>query len=67
MRVGYMSAPTIAGFVIQAVLKIAFACFLWRDDVCDLFGVGKATKTMTALYTPVITFLVYGVLWLVTH
>jgi len=65
MRIEHIRVNTVAWFVVQSVLKIAFAWFLWRQDVCDLFGVGKTTKTKTLLYTSVLTLLVFGALWLI--
>lgn len=64
MRVEHMGVNTIAWFVIQTTLRIAFAWFLWKQDICDLFGVDKSTKTRTVLYTSVITLLVFGALML---
>lgn len=37
LGVGRTGVNTMAGFVIQAVLMIAFAWYLWRQDVCELF------------------------------
>jgi len=63
MGVGRMDITTMAWFVIQSLLRIAFAWFLWKQDICDLFGVDKSTKTRTVLYTSVITLVVFGALW----
>jgi len=62
IRHASMDMGSIAGFVFQGAIRIAFAVFLWRQDVCDLFGVGQPVKTRTVLYTSVITLLVFG--WL---
>jgi hypothetical protein len=64
MRVEYMPLSAMGWFGIQTLLKIAFAWFLWRLDVCELFGVDKAIKTRTVIYTSVIALLGFGTLWL---
>ena len=61
---GSIDAATIAWFVFQTLLRIILATFLWRQDVCDLFGVDKSIKIKTVIYTTAITVLFFGVLWL---
>jgi len=58
-----MDITRMTWFVIQNLLRIPFAWFLWKQDICDLFGVDKSTKTRTVLYTSVITLVVFGTLW----
>jgi len=62
MEVMHMGISSIAWFLAETVLKVAFAWFLWRQDVCDLFGVGKPAKMRTLLYTSGISLLVFTVL-----
>ena len=62
MEVMHMGISSIAWFLAETVLKIAFAWFLWRQDVSDLFGVGKPAKMRTLLYTSGISLLVFTVL-----
>ena len=64
---GPMDMGTIAGFVFQGAVKIVFAMFLWRQDVCDLFGIRQPIKTRTVVYTSVITLLVSGGLLFLTR
>ena len=63
MRVEQIDGSSLAWFVIQTIIKIVFAWFLWRQDICDLFRVDKSIRKRTVLYTSLITFLVFGALW----
>ncbi len=63
MGAGRMDTTTMAQYVVQSLLRIAFAWFLWKQDICDLFGIDKSTKTRTVLYTSVMMLVVFGALW----
>lgn len=60
MRVMQTQSIPVTTFVMQTAVRIALAWFLWKGDVCELFGIDKSTKTKTVVYTSVITLLLFG-------
>lgn len=40
-----------ASFLVPILIRIAFACFLWRDSIANHFGITHETKKNTTLIT----------------
>jgi hypothetical protein len=64
-RFEFIPLPSMGWLLAQTLLKVAFAWFLWRQDISDIFRVDKSTKVRTVLYTTVCSILLFGVLWFI--
>jgi hypothetical protein len=54
-------------FIVPILIRAAFAYFLWRDAIAELFRVDTRTKKRTALIAAGDTLLFLGALNIVFH
>lgn len=58
---------TTTSFIVPILIRAAFAYFLWRAEIAELFGVNTGTKKRTALITAGATLVYVGVINLIFY